>query len=91
MTWDRVHEKGIFDCAAVTECYQRKESIMPQQALVPANSEVALKHTRLLARSLMAKEGTDSSAFTSAAFEQGVDARGNGRVRGLPEPADSTL
>src|SRR5207248_2350486 len=28
----------LFDAAAVTECYQRKESVQPQQALALANS-----------------------------------------------------
>ncbi len=60
----------IFDCAAVTECYQRKESILPQQALALANSEVSLKHARLLARSLATRAGADPAAFTTAAFEQ---------------------
>jgi hypothetical protein len=59
----------IFDCAAVTECYQRKESIMPQQALALANSELALKQASLLAQTLTAKTGDDAAAFTTAAFE----------------------
>jgi hypothetical protein len=59
----------IFDAAAVTECYQRKESIMPQQALALANSELTLTHARLLARSLAAKTGSDPEGFTIAAFE----------------------
>jgi len=60
----------LFDCAAVTECYQRKESIMPQQALALANSELTLVHARLLPRQLAAKTGSDTAAFTVAAFEQ---------------------
>jgi hypothetical protein len=60
----------IFDCAAVTECYQRKESILPQQALALANSELTLKHSRLLARALSAQTSTDPVSFTTAAFEQ---------------------
>src|SRR5262249_40507727 len=60
----------IFDCAAVTECYQRKESVLPQQALALANSELTLKHSRLLARDLTAKAGADPTAFVTAAFEQ---------------------
>src|SRR5262249_42823940 len=60
----------IFDVAAVTECYQRKESILPQQALALANSELTVTHARLLARTLAAKSGTDAAAFTTAAFEQ---------------------
>jgi hypothetical protein len=60
----------IFDCAAVTECYQRKESILPQQALALANSAVTLTHARLLARQLAEQTGPDAGAFTTAAFEQ---------------------
>jgi len=60
----------IFDCAAVTECYQRKESVLPQQALALANSEVTLKHSRLLARELSTKAGSAPEAFTTAVFER---------------------
>jgi hypothetical protein len=60
----------LFDCAAVTECYQRKESIMPQQALALANSEVTLVHARLVARQLADRIGSDNLAFTTAAFER---------------------
>jgi hypothetical protein len=60
----------IFDEAAVTECYRRKESIVPQQALALANSELTIRHARLLARELAAKTGTDAAAFITAAFER---------------------
>ena len=43
---------------------------MPQQALALANSELTLKHARLLARTLAAKTGPDDNAFTTVAFEQ---------------------
>lgn len=58
----------IFDCASVTECYQRKDSILPQQALALANSEVSIRNSRLLARDLAARF-TEPASFTSAAFE----------------------
>src|SRR5205085_10409765 len=58
----------IFDEAAVTECYRRKESIVPQQALALSNSELTIRHARLLARELAARTGTDAAAFTTAAF-----------------------
>ncbi len=45
----------IFDGPAVTECYQRRPSVMPQQALALANSEVALKEARRLANVLADK------------------------------------
>lgn len=60
----------IFDAAGVTECYQRKDSILPQQALALANSELTLGLSRKLAKLLMASAGTDPSAFANAAFER---------------------
>ena len=60
----------IFDCASVTECYQRNESVLPQQALALANSDLAVKHSRLIARSLSGKVGPAPEAFIKAAFEQ---------------------
>ncbi len=59
----------LFDAAAVSECYQRKESILPQQALALSNSEVTLRHARILARALHPK-AADDAAFTVAAFER---------------------
>jgi hypothetical protein len=58
----------IFDCAAVTESYERRHSIIPQQALALANSDLTRQHARLLASSLSAKHA-DPAAFTVAAFE----------------------
>ncbi|HEV3005940.1 MAG TPA: DUF1549 and DUF1553 domain-containing protein [Pirellulales bacterium] len=60
----------MFDCAAVTECYERKESVVPQQALALANSELTLVQSRLLARKLADECGGDPAAFVAAAFEQ---------------------
>jgi hypothetical protein len=59
----------LFDAASVTECYQRKESILPQQALALSNSELTLRHSRILARALHEKS-TDDAAFITAAFER---------------------
>ncbi len=42
----------IFDGPSVTECYERRPSVMPQQALALANSELAISQARLLAASL---------------------------------------
>ncbi len=42
----------IFDAASVDECYRRSESVVPQQALAMANSDVTLNESRLLARKL---------------------------------------
>jgi len=60
----------IFDVASVGECYERKESVVPQQALAMANSEIALVQSRLLARSLAARVGSDPAAFAAAAFDR---------------------
>jgi uncharacterized protein DUF1549/uncharacterized protein DUF1553 len=63
----------IFDGPSVTECYERRPSVMPQQALALANSELALREARVLARGLQssanvlpAQPGND--AFVTAAF-----------------------
>lgn len=59
----------LFDGPPVAECYQRKESVLPQQALALANSALTRTHARLLAETLTKKFGTDNAAFTIAAFE----------------------
>jgi hypothetical protein len=60
----------LFDCASPTECYQRGESVLPQQALALANSELTVKHSRLISRSLAARVGPDAEAFIKSAFAQ---------------------
>ncbi len=60
----------IFDAAGVTECYRRKESILPQQALALANSELSLRMARRLAGVLSDQAGADACAFVTAAFER---------------------
>jgi hypothetical protein len=60
----------IFDCAAVTECYQRKESIQPQQALALANSELTRSNAWKIAEALTKQLGSDPATFVTAAFEQ---------------------
>ncbi len=60
----------IFDCAAVSECYERKESIVPQQALALMNSDFVLSNARALARKLNADEAMHGDAeFVRGAFE----------------------
>src|SRR5262249_4267786 len=61
---------AVFDAANVTECYQRTESIIPQQALALANSSLVLAQSRNLARSLTREVGESPTAFVTAAFEQ---------------------
>jgi Protein of unknown function (DUF1553)/Protein of unknown function (DUF1549) len=60
----------IFDGAGVTECYRRKDSILPQQALALANSDLSLRAARRLARTLSKKVGSESASFVTAAFEK---------------------
>jgi hypothetical protein len=60
----------LFDGAAVTECYSRKESIVPQQALALANSELTLVQSRLVARGLAGSTAHDPAEFVRRACEQ---------------------
>ena len=60
----------IFDAAGVTECYRRKDSILPQQALALANSDLSLRMARQLAGTLYDRTGSDAPGFITAAFEQ---------------------
>jgi hypothetical protein len=60
----------LFDTAAVTECYQRKESIVPQQALALANSELTLVQARIIARDLNQRTANDNVGYVRAAFER---------------------
>jgi len=55
----------LFDAANVSECYERSESIIPQQALALANSSLVEANARTLAKKLPA----DPEAFVAAAFE----------------------
>ncbi len=55
-----------FDAPSPSECYERHESVVPQQALALSNSALALSQSRRLAKRLTAP-GVD---FITAAFEQ---------------------
>ena len=57
----------IFDGPAVTECYERRPSVMPQQALALANSELAFTEARRLAKHLATD---DDEGFVRSAFAQ---------------------
>ena len=64
----------LFDVASVNECYERSESIIPQQALAMANSSLVTEQSRTLARRLSREVGEGSgpeeaSRFVSIAFE----------------------
>jgi hypothetical protein len=56
-----------FDAPNPAECYMRDESVVPQQALALANSQISQEEARVLARRI----GLDSApaAFVKAAFE----------------------
>jgi len=59
----------IFDGPSVTECYQRRPSVMPQQALALANSELAVTQARSLAKVLSDEVRTDNE-FVGASFRR---------------------
>ena len=56
----------IFDGPSVTECYQRRPSVMPQQALALGNSELAIAQARALAKALSTDDRTDDEFVTQA-------------------------
>ncbi len=60
----------IFDGAAVTDCYQRRTSVMPQQSLALGNSEITVAQAAVLAGELSSTCKDDDAAFTRAAFER---------------------
>ncbi len=64
----------LFDGPSAAECFERTDSIMPQQALSLVNSHLALTQSRLLARELsQASTGTAPTSdadFIRAAFER---------------------
>ena len=57
----------MFDAPNPAECYMRNESVVPQQALALANSQISQEQAHVLAKSI----GFDSepAAFVRAAFE----------------------
>ena len=61
----------LFDAANPAECFERTESIVPQQALALANGDFCHSQARLMARKLdasLAKVNSDA-AFITSAFE----------------------
>lgn len=67
----------LFDVAGVTECYQRRESVVPQQALALVNSPLSGAMAKELAKQMAGE--TDPAKFAAAAFR---------RVVGRPPTAD---
>jgi len=63
----------VFDNPSVNECYRRNESVVPQQALAMANSDVCLSQSRLLAKKLSDDGGQNESSdgrFVRFAYER---------------------
>jgi hypothetical protein len=61
----------LFDGANPCDCYRRTASILPQQALALANSELTRVRAQALARKLWEQTaGGGEEAFVEAAFEQ---------------------
>ncbi len=60
----------MFDDADLLQCYRRSESIVPQQALALANSELSMKQaTQIAARITGSLPSADNGDFVRAAFE----------------------
>jgi hypothetical protein len=60
----------LFDMAAPAECYERRTSIVPQQALALSNGPLTRAEARAVASALASRHGADPSAFARAAFER---------------------
>jgi hypothetical protein len=57
----------IFDGPSVVECYERKPTVMPQQALALANSELAITQAKLLAQ-ILSNDTKSDQQFIERAF-----------------------
>ena len=53
----------VFDGPTATECYQRRPTVLPQQALAMANSELGFAQAKLLAKQLPSDDTFIPSAF----------------------------
>jgi hypothetical protein len=60
----------LFDSPNVNECYERRPSVMPQQALAMSNSELIINDSRALTTELSKKSGPDNQKFVNLAFLQ---------------------
>jgi len=65
----------IFDGPSVTECYARKPSVMPQQALALANSDLAIAQAKTLSEQLSKQAGASDDRFVQAAFLRTLNRR----------------
>lgn len=60
----------LFDQANPAECYRRKESVIPQQALALSNGRLAIDMSRLLAADLSKQVGTSTEPTIQQKFIQ---------------------
>ncbi|RPI86316.1 MAG: DUF1553 domain-containing protein, partial [Planctomycetaceae bacterium] len=70
---DRALMLELFDAANASECYQRDESIVPQQALALVNGVFAYDQARRIAGGILVSadiHSRDDAAFVTRAFEQ---------------------
>lgn len=58
----------LFDSASTHECYQRNETVVPQQALALVNSPLAIEQSRRLARQLDNQVGLENTPHNSGRF-----------------------
>ncbi len=59
----------LFDGPTVTECYQRRPSVIPQQALALGNSEIAFRQAERIAAQLT-KESRSDDEFVQRAYQR---------------------
>ncbi|MEW5979005.1 MAG: DUF1553 domain-containing protein [Acidobacteriota bacterium] len=59
----------VFNSASPEECYERTESIVPQQALALTNSKLSYRQARVLASQLSERHPGKAAAFIQSAFE----------------------
>jgi len=69
----------LFDSASTHECYQRNETVVPQQALALVNSPLAIEQSRRLARRLDSQVGLENTPAHSLRFLELVFLRVLGR------------
>jgi hypothetical protein len=86
----------IFDGPSVTECYERRPSVIPQQALAMANSELVFRQARALAPKLLTEFGHDRGRLVESAFVRilgrqptGAEARECDQFLTAPMPASA--
>jgi hypothetical protein len=60
----------IFDGPSVTECYLRRPTVVPQQALALANSGLTQAQARRLAKTISAETGENQVQFIATAFQR---------------------